>query len=252
MFRLFDELRTWLALRKNPWLHSAFKAARRRFNASPKIMALPKAMRLTIGQTVLAELLAIATAADRLLAFREWFDRLVIEYSYASVLFVSASEATLEAAGDWYHPGVGGLRERIDDIIATEWFDELRKRNGTIERTREALWAQTLLWGAYLDVAYDIRHTLGDLPLSKDRDWFPRFIGCMCAVWERRYREAVGMPALCDLHPLFSESTLLEANILKGYKDPLEGVVRAERIVLAPHFEEASRVAHASSSCSIV
>ncbi len=228
---LFRNVRREIA--KDPWLHSVVEYATQvlsepSLSDNPLVTYLHKnaspVLREQYATRISAELLSIAASNDRIVACRQWLFRVCEEYACLHVLMLSRTETTKEAAGEMYHPCVTGLYEALDDIILKdEDLHDLYRREGGIAEARESIRLRSLRGNLELQVADYARRQLGDYVESK-KDWFIPLFNSMCALAEGDFRQTLGMPSICDTLAILEEQTLLQRNLLAGYKDPLEGV----------------------------
>ena len=175
-----DMLRTIRVIRKDRWLElmtlhvgelitGPQRQHERTFAKHLQIDAT-KAEREQVSQELAMEFLAVANAADRILACRQWIDPLAADYGRYRAAFSSPAEAAKEQAGDLDHGCISGLCDHLDAIIQTQFYDELR-RAGSLDAARETLRYRNARLNFDLAVANVARCLLGDY--AEDRpDWF--------------------------------------------------------------------------------
>ena len=131
-----------------------------------------------------------------------------------------------------------GIKERVRKIeVKMKSKHKCPKcEKQAVKRKGYALWAEarefirvySLSKHLELRIADFARRQLGDF-LDGDRDWLIPLLNSMCALVESNYRDTLGLPKICDGLDILEEQATLQRNVLKGYKDPLQGVTFACR-----------------------
>ncbi len=238
---IVKRMREWLFLRqvaaeirKDPWLHAVVEFGNGVFNDPSYLDDNPLSAYLQKDATprlrqewavaLCRQVLPVAASSDRVVSCREWIFRICEQYAPVRVLMLAADESTETAAQKMYHPCVSGLHEHLDDLLKKDSeLNEIYRRESGIPEAREFIRVYSLSKHLELRIADFARRQLGDF-LDGDRDWLIPLLNSMCALVESNYRHTLGLPEICDGLDILEEQAILQRNVLKAYKDPLQGV----------------------------
>lgn len=213
-------------VKKDPWLRDVLLYGNTLFNdpaeansASVEYLqtAATKEQRDGIAKELAERVNQIADSEDRVLACRQWIRDLVYPYSKLRTVFWPP-----ETSGQFDHPCVIGLNDKFEEVIKSEFYDEYR-RAGSLKETEAYLRWQYIQFDFHLKVANFARIMLGD-KIEDGQDWFRPFVAARCASSEHDIRKHMGLETPCSGTDTFLEFNGLEVNLLKGYKNPIEGV----------------------------
>ena len=223
-----------IRMRKDPWLYKVYSRVidlsdpqLQQGNPVLAPMFQSDEGREKLLLPIFEELLEIAGADDRLIAFRRWLHEIAVSFAQLHVLC---------ADPDFYlnllpeHPGVVGISDRIEEVIQAQtdgWLYDEYRRIGDVNATVDSLLADFALWYFHFQVVVLAQDALGDIVKGEEGLWTKYYLASNCAFIEESHRHLLGLPSLCEPGSVMLEHLTLQENVLKGYKNPLEGVTLA-------------------------
>lgn len=184
--------------------------------------AATKVQRDGVAKELAEKVNQIADSEDRVLACRHWIRDIVYTYGKLQTVFMPPEGSGQDRAHDSHHPCVIGLNDKFEEVIKSEFYDEYR-RAGSLKETEAYLLWQYIQFDLHLKVANFARIMLGD-KIEDGQDWFRPYVLASCACSEHRIRKHMGLETPCSSTDTFLEYSAITVNLLKGYKNPLEGV----------------------------
>lgn len=233
MLRWIGALWAARAMKRDPWLREmtfhvqALLSDPKASGNNPWLQSLhdcDEKTRTTVAEQLCEPILAISSSADRVIACRKWIVDMSFEWGTLHSLFSEAGDPGL-------HPCQLGLLEHVNVAIANPQIlqgslYDLYRKLGTVEAAREALRVLSCRKSAEMNIANFGRVLLDDFHEDRE-DWFKPYLASVSAFAENGMRTELELSNLTDELRILGEYVTIEANLLRGYKYPLEGVKRA-------------------------